>query len=212
MTILCSAPRQAQLVPVLCAFTNFSLRPDTVDELCGLAPGDARLLLRGLHSVLEVPEDEPIDTYHASFLDFLKNQRCSQQFYINSLPHRMDMAPAFLKLDAEEDLIPLLVSLPPSTELLALIQAMNPDYIPWFNPPVRSLLPWLKHNISNVPELLPILVGISLSFFGDKSLRHLRAVLGITWEKLREIICSFRPNVAGDETISGRSPPRRAIP
>ncbi|KAF8144624.1 hypothetical protein K438DRAFT_577332 [Mycena galopus ATCC 62051] len=84
MTILCSAPRQAQLIPILCVITNFSLAPDIIDELCGLAPGDTRLLLRGLHSVLEVPEDEGrvrrITTHHASFLDFLKNERRSQQF------------------------------------------------------------------------------------------------------------------------------------
>ncbi|KAF8184282.1 hypothetical protein K438DRAFT_1724089 [Mycena galopus ATCC 62051] len=104
MTILCSAPRQAQLVPVLCAIRHFHLHPDTVDRLYQLAPGDTRLLLRGLHSVLELPEDSnedgpsTIETHHASFLDFLKNERRSQQFYVDGLHHRMDLARAFLKL------------------------------------------------------------------------------------------------------------------
>ncbi|KAF8137739.1 hypothetical protein K438DRAFT_735392 [Mycena galopus ATCC 62051] len=105
MIILCSAQRQAQLVPILCAITYFDLLPHTVERLYELAPGDTRLLLRGLHSVLKVPEDSDKDehtihTHHASFLDFLKNERRSQQFYIGRLHHRMDLARAFLKLCA----------------------------------------------------------------------------------------------------------------
>ncbi|KAF8145550.1 hypothetical protein K438DRAFT_1991735 [Mycena galopus ATCC 62051] len=140
MIILCSSPRQAQLIPILCAIVNFSLAPDIIDQLCGLAPGDTRLLLRGLHSVLKLPEDLDDDdfptilTHHASFVDFLKNQRRSQQFYVDGLHHRMDLARAFLKLCAgqyrslnyaEKDFIPLLISLPPSTELLAPIQVTS---------------------------------------------------------------------------------------
>ncbi|KAF8155127.1 hypothetical protein K438DRAFT_359121 [Mycena galopus ATCC 62051] len=244
MTILCSAPRQAQLIPVLCAISHFHLHPDTVDQLCELAPGDTRLVLRGLHSVLEVPEEPDddefptINTHHASFLVFLKNERRSQQFYVGRLHHRMDLSRAILKLcagryqhlnDAEEDLIPFLISLPSSTELLALIQVMNPDYIFGWGPPlVNSLLPWLKaipsvppefinlgedyayilelvkaarryweepdmalfsgqHIVSMVPELLPTLVAIVLGDVVNEPLRHIRAVLGITWEKFREI-------------------------
>ncbi|KAF7355803.1 NACHT domain-containing protein [Mycena venus] len=245
MTILYSAPLQDQLVPILCAITNFQLHPDAVDELCGLAPGDTRLLLRGLHSVLGVPEgsDDTISIHHASFRDFLRNERRSQQFYVDSLDHRMNLARAFLKLCSgrygyfihcgEDNLIPFLVSLPPSMELLGLLYLVNPDYIFGSEPPIRSVLPWLKAlpsappefinlwedyafmadfvealgsgerpDTTFSPELLPILVGILLSFYSwDMSLRHLRAVLGITWEKLREIICSSRPNVAGDKTI-----------
>ncbi|KAF8145723.1 hypothetical protein K438DRAFT_540991 [Mycena galopus ATCC 62051] len=162
----------------------------------------------------------------------------------------MDLARAVLKLCAgryrylgEEMLIPFLISLPPSTELLALIQVMNPDYIFGWNRAVDSLLPWLKaipfvppefinlwedyayisellkvawqrweerdmslfsgqHIHSKVPELLPTLVAIVLGHVVDKPLRQIHAVLGITWEKFREIICSFWSNVARDETIS----------
>ncbi|KAF8184319.1 hypothetical protein K438DRAFT_1937302 [Mycena galopus ATCC 62051] len=59
-----------------------------------------------------------------------------------------------------------------------------------------------QHIVSNIPELLPTLVAIVLGNVLNKPLRHIRAVLGITWERFREIILGFRPNVAGDETIS----------
>ncbi|KAF8175297.1 hypothetical protein K438DRAFT_2045892 [Mycena galopus ATCC 62051] len=114
MTILCSVPRRTELIPILCAITYFHLLPDTVDRLYELAPGDTRLLLRGLHSVLKVPEDSDEDdsptvhTHHASFLDFLKNERRSQQFYIGGLHHRMDLARAFLKLCAGRYRYPML--------------------------------------------------------------------------------------------------------
>ena len=58
------------------------------------------------------------------------------------------------------------------------------------------------HIVSHVPELLPTLVAIVLGYVVNEPLRHIRAVLGITWEKFREIAWRFRPNVAGDETIS----------
>ncbi|KAF8144625.1 hypothetical protein K438DRAFT_577342 [Mycena galopus ATCC 62051] len=59
-----------------------------------------------------------------------------------------------------------------------------------------------QHIVSKVPELLPTLVAIFMVHVVNEPLRHLREVLGITWQKLREIICSFRSNVAGDEAIS----------
>jgi hypothetical protein len=57
---------------------------------------------------------------------------------------------------------------------------------------------------SPVPELLPILVAMAmlLGRLVNDSLLDLRAVPGITWEKLRETICSLRPNIARDEIIS----------
>ncbi|KAJ6467907.1 hypothetical protein C8R45DRAFT_1219054 [Mycena sanguinolenta] len=77
MKILSSVPRKTQLLPLLCAIANFDFRPDALDRLLGLGKGDARLL-RGLPSVLSVPEEEDddnrIDSHHASFFDFLNNR------------------------------------------------------------------------------------------------------------------------------------------
>ncbi|KAJ7702908.1 NACHT domain-containing protein [Mycena olivaceomarginata] len=58
MAILGSVPRQAELAPILRAVANFALYLDQLDELLGLEDGEAVLLLRGLHSVLNVQSDE----------------------------------------------------------------------------------------------------------------------------------------------------------
>ncbi|KAJ7248345.1 hypothetical protein C8J57DRAFT_1028852, partial [Mycena rebaudengoi] len=57
-----------------------------------LKPGDVQLTLRGLHSVLYIPEpeddndyDERISVHHASFRDFLKDQSRSGEFYVDDL-------------------------------------------------------------------------------------------------------------------------------
>ncbi|KAJ6490004.1 hypothetical protein C8R45DRAFT_201374 [Mycena sanguinolenta] len=149
-TILTSAARRAELVPVLCAITNFDLRVTEIDQLLGLADGEAHLLLRGLHSVLQVPSQDNqwsfISSHHASFLDFLNNSSRSQNFYVGGLDPRMNLARRFLQLCAsqryrqalsmlspprcpERHLMPFLTSLPPSSELCPLIARMEPDHI-----------------------------------------------------------------------------------
>ncbi|KAF7373111.1 NACHT domain-containing protein [Mycena sanguinolenta] len=84
MTILCSVARLSELIPILCAIANFRLSVGWIEQLFGLADGDAQLLLRGLHSVLNVPSNnkDVIHSHHASFLDFLNNPTRSRNFYI----------------------------------------------------------------------------------------------------------------------------------
>ncbi|KAJ6496412.1 hypothetical protein C8R45DRAFT_899795 [Mycena sanguinolenta] len=105
--ILTSAPRQDQLLPVLCAVAHFDLAPETLDRLLGLECGDCRLLLRGLHSLLRVPDEAEHNTgtislHHASFSDFLGNPRRSQKFYIGDSCHRAHLARSLLRLFTTE--------------------------------------------------------------------------------------------------------------
>ncbi|KAF7364354.1 NACHT domain-containing protein [Mycena sanguinolenta] len=173
MNILSSAPRQAELLPLLCAIANFDFHPEMLDRLLGLAEGDARLLLRGLHSVLCIPDEadyysHPISSYHASFFDFLDHPKRAQNFYVGMDQQRTDLARSLLRMFTGEfqtyvDLcgdwgsrsplasIPLIISLPPSHELLSFIQRMNPDYVFELWPNMNDLIPWLK-NIPSVPE------------------------------------------------------------
>jgi hypothetical protein len=106
MKILSSVPRQTQLLPLLCAIANFDFRPDTLDRLLRLDNGDTRLLLRGLHSVLWIPEEHDdfnrIDSHHASFFDFLNNPRRSGAFHVGGIHHRMHLAQSLLGLFAGE--------------------------------------------------------------------------------------------------------------
>ncbi|KAJ6489995.1 hypothetical protein C8R45DRAFT_201312 [Mycena sanguinolenta] len=177
MTILASAPRQAELAPILCAIANFDLTAADIDQLFGLADGETRLLLRGLHSVLQVPSDNDysIHSHHASFLDFLNNHCRSHHFYVGSLDHRMDLARPFLRLCARRDhrnwpriyhdgsrhphfqLIPFLTSLPPSAELWPQIAHLEPDSIFALDSDnFGTMLSWLKMIPSAPQDLIQL--------------------------------------------------------
>ncbi|KAF7364390.1 NACHT domain-containing protein [Mycena sanguinolenta] len=174
MKILSCSPRQDQLLPILCAIANFDFHPRTLDRLLGLEDGETRLLLRGLHSLLHVPDEAEkhfptISLHHASFPDFLGNATRSHKFYIGGSHHRLDLARSLLELfttdlenhvNLHEDwnrrsplgLIPLVISLSPCAELLLLIQRMNPDYAMALPPShVENLIVWLR-QIPGVPK------------------------------------------------------------
>ncbi|KAJ7444540.1 hypothetical protein B0H11DRAFT_2249825 [Mycena galericulata] len=66
-----------------------------VEQLLELHPGDLRLVLRNLHSVIKVPEASDsfrdITVHHASFLDFLNDPTRSGPFYLRGSQHCMDL-------------------------------------------------------------------------------------------------------------------------
>ncbi|KAJ6456876.1 hypothetical protein C8R45DRAFT_1184956, partial [Mycena sanguinolenta] len=100
MTILSSAPRQSELIPILCAIANFRVHPKALDQLFRLPESETRLLLKGLHSLLDVPSNDDeisvihnaISPHHASFFDFLNNPGRSRTFCVGTLRHRIDLA------------------------------------------------------------------------------------------------------------------------
>ncbi|KAJ6467900.1 hypothetical protein C8R45DRAFT_475606 [Mycena sanguinolenta] len=190
MKILSSVPRQTQLLPLLCAIANFDFRPDTLDRLLGLGSGNARLLLRGLHSVLRIPEDgaldDRIDSHHASFFDFLIHPRRSGAFNVGGIRDRMHLAQSLLGLFAGEfrtdyeftgdsesrsplSVISLITSLPPSAELLSSIRLITPDYIFQLYTEAQELIPWLK-KIPRVPaDLVRLWEDYDyMTFFSDE--------------------------------------------
>ncbi|KAJ6465455.1 hypothetical protein C8R45DRAFT_910815, partial [Mycena sanguinolenta] len=164
MTILRSAPRQSQLVPVLSAIVHFELTACEIDQLFGLAEGETQLLVRGLHSVLDVPQDiHAISSHHASFVDFLKNPDRSADFCVGTLNRQIGLAQSLLQFYAgpfQNNHIPLLrrltrliISLAPLSAVAALFplfESINPDYI--FDPNecpsdyVGSIVTWLKNT------------------------------------------------------------------
>ncbi|KAJ7920873.1 hypothetical protein B0H13DRAFT_1605006 [Mycena leptocephala] len=90
---------------------HLELSPDQFDRLLELEPGDVQLILRGLHSVLDIPSysdpDEPPDSraisvYHASFLDFLQDQHRSSIFHIDP-ENRMNVARAVLRALSDDN-------------------------------------------------------------------------------------------------------------
>jgi hypothetical protein len=183
MTILSSAPRQDEFMPILCIMAAYS--QTIIEELLGLQMGEIELLLRGLHSVVAIYSGrEMIKSHHASFLDFLNSASRSQKFHIGSLQNQMHLAQCFLDFAAGHyretfdypsrsqqyvrffprdvyltyserivnlELIPLIISLPPSVELCPLIERMNPEQIFNLGLNLQSMLSWLNVRL---PEFI----------------------------------------------------------
>ncbi|KAJ7687544.1 hypothetical protein B0H14DRAFT_2551636 [Mycena olivaceomarginata] len=69
-----------------------------IDLLLGLEPGQVSLILRPLHSVLNLPsERHEIELHHASFREFLNTQERSSIFYVGSPEHYAKLACQILK-------------------------------------------------------------------------------------------------------------------
>jgi hypothetical protein len=106
MQILSAVPARHRLFPILRAleFFEFQLYTAGIEQVLELKPGDVQLILRGLHSVLDIPEpeddndhDEPISVHHASFRGFLNDQSRSGEFYVDNLQHQVELGKSVLK-------------------------------------------------------------------------------------------------------------------
>ncbi|KAF7342607.1 putative nwd2 protein [Mycena sanguinolenta] len=190
LSILSSVSRQSELVPILCAIANFDLNAGRIDQLCGLVDGDTRLILRGLHSVLGVPDNntDKISLHHASFLDFLSSPSRSQNFCIENPLHRMRLGRSLLNLCAgqyqkgwpgffgsrtpKQNLIPLLVSLPPSVEICTLIGLLNPDYVFELQSDLGCLVSWLRKIPSAPTNLISLWEDYSYMSFVEKTIHY----------------------------------------
>ncbi|KAF7352258.1 NACHT domain-containing protein [Mycena venus] len=150
-----------------CMIVSESMRnPLQIDRLLELPSGETQLILRGLHSVLEIKKTRRLSVHHASFLEFLKDPQRSLHFHIK-LENRMSVARAFLKGLSDDshwhanscnlsisDFEKCIVSVPPSIELVPLIRRFNPDFI-WcqrwedfhtFYSEIDEILTWLKEH------------------------------------------------------------------
>ncbi|KAJ7262587.1 hypothetical protein C8J57DRAFT_454824 [Mycena rebaudengoi] len=85
-------------------FFEFALDTGEIEQVLALKPGDVQLILRGLHSVLDIPEPKNdnkhwagILVHHASFRDFLNDQSRSGEFYVGGLQHQVELGKSVLK-------------------------------------------------------------------------------------------------------------------
>ncbi|KAF7351707.1 putative nwd2 protein [Mycena sanguinolenta] len=145
----------------------------TMERLVDLEPGGLSEILRPLHSLLNFDGDS-ITLYHASFHDFLNNEARSSVFYVGSLDCQTKFAHAVLRelahtsnyfstignisvLDHRNSVawdialyIPAIISLPPSSDLVHLIQLVNLDFVfffyrlPGWYKRLEMFLGWLK--------------------------------------------------------------------
>ncbi|KAJ7136942.1 hypothetical protein C8R44DRAFT_695848 [Mycena epipterygia] len=90
---------RSQLLGILAAIrSQFELRFCEIEQLLDLQPGDVCLILRDLHSVIDIPDEEDqLVTHHASFLDFLDDPSRSNQFYAGSPQCRTALTHQILK-------------------------------------------------------------------------------------------------------------------
>ncbi|KAF7369733.1 NACHT domain-containing protein [Mycena venus] len=176
--ILCGVPMEfrSQLMEILAVISaNFNLNVSAVEQLLELETGDGWLILRGLHSVIKMPDDEEtfskLEAYHASFLDFLNNPLRSAEFCVLSSQCRTNLTHHILKAFSYDD--PLLqqpwhvawvlgrsnvfqyiTSADPSPYLLPHVDSLNPNFffVSWGKHDVgNALLYWLK-KFSSMPE------------------------------------------------------------
>ncbi|KAF7331138.1 WD40 repeat-like protein [Mycena sanguinolenta] len=182
LTILGSARRHPELIQILCVIVIFRLVPRSIDQVFGFARGETRLILRDLHSVLKIPQDDEhkILSHHASFLDFLKNPDRSGNFCVGILHTQISLARTLLQYHTGpferhrsvflSRLIRFIVALPPSVgvaELFPLIGTIEPDHI--FDPEqytclegplkyddFKSIVSWLKSTSSAPADIIEL--------------------------------------------------------
>ncbi|KAF7378501.1 Nwd2 [Mycena sanguinolenta] len=150
-----------QLLEILMFLEEF-LSLEQIGYLLGIRTSELRLILRGLHSVINVPEHDlgmHLLAHHASFLDFLNDPSRSGPFHIGSPQCGADLAVQLLKtLSSNVDLttilpreipriaLDLIASADPSPDFLPLVQSLNPDFVFLGDKEksVASFLSWLK--------------------------------------------------------------------
>ncbi|KAJ7262464.1 hypothetical protein C8J57DRAFT_1719377 [Mycena rebaudengoi] len=174
MQILLGVPYRyrSKLCDILCVVANFEFCAEEIERLLHLQPGDVLLILRRLHSLLNMPPDAyVIHVHHASFLDFLHDPQRSWIFHVG-LEHRINLARSVLEAlpgvgydiqfawkagNLRLHWATFVQSVPPSTELLPLIESVSPDFI-WerslpelFGQRANPVLSWLK-TVRPLPE------------------------------------------------------------
>ncbi|KAJ6615732.1 hypothetical protein B0H10DRAFT_50618 [Mycena sp. CBHHK59/15] len=149
--ILTNVPRRPDLLLILHVVVHFRLHPRHIEQLLQLNPGDVRLTLRGLTSVLQVPSEQlqsPVKMHHASFGDFLNDATRSAKFYIGASQNHMDLARTVLKAIpyVHDNLVInrtghvawslafhgihyIASTIPPLIDLLPLVRFINPDFL-----------------------------------------------------------------------------------
>ncbi|KAJ7843258.1 hypothetical protein B0H13DRAFT_1648511 [Mycena leptocephala] len=101
--ILSEVPARPQLLKILKVIqTKLSDRPlslTSIEQLLELEPGDVRLALYSLHSVIVVPERDngDVSISHASFRDFLQDPARAGIFCTSGYEHETDLSRHILK-------------------------------------------------------------------------------------------------------------------
>ncbi|KAJ7728624.1 hypothetical protein B0H16DRAFT_240531 [Mycena metata] len=174
----------AQLLQIL-VFVKQGVYLQQISRTLEIEVSELHLILRGLHSVLDVPEHDwrHVSAYHASFWDFLDDPSRSGAFHIGSALSRKNLAFQLLKTlshnsDHTWDIHVLrttlehIASADPSPDLLPLVQSMNPDsllqrYKGHERESVATFLSWLKTFTPRPQGLIDIWEDYAFMFLCD---------------------------------------------
>ncbi|KAJ7700443.1 hypothetical protein B0H17DRAFT_1005562 [Mycena rosella] len=160
--ILSTAPKNTQLVNILCAIVYFPghFSPCDIDRLLELEAGDTDLALRSLHSLVKL-EWRQVRWHHASFEDFLCDASRAGKFYVGELASRMDLARSVLNALSSLDLAH-------DAAWCVLLDAHVSSV--HFGTVHRSVgWDWIRYVVESVPPsaaLLPLIRSINPVFFG----------------------------------------------
>ncbi|KAJ7672355.1 hypothetical protein DFH06DRAFT_1363117, partial [Mycena polygramma] len=154
-----SHQRLIEILAVLAAKFNLSIFH--IEQLLDMETGDARLILRRLQSVLDVPQNigERLKVHHASFLDFLEDPTRSGLFYIGD-SQRMNLARHILKalsfaVSGENSHVAwqfdqvefeYVMSIQPTPALVSDLCSLNHNFLifPSVHHVIRRVLSWLR--------------------------------------------------------------------
>ncbi|KAJ6586150.1 hypothetical protein B0H19DRAFT_925298, partial [Mycena capillaripes] len=84
-----------RLVAILRVVLHFKMSPSQIEVILGMEPGDVKLSLRGLHSVVQRKWGE-LQIIHASFQDFLCNPSRAGSFYVRDSAGLQNLARSIL--------------------------------------------------------------------------------------------------------------------
>ncbi|KAJ7120360.1 hypothetical protein C8R44DRAFT_672130 [Mycena epipterygia] len=203
------ARSRSKLCDILCIIANCRLSPGgmghcDMERLLDLKFGDVLLVLRNVHSVLNIgSEDKAITVHHASFLDFLRDRRRSSIFFIGpDSVHHMNVACAVLRVLSCESKDPLaniarylrealnwvehITSIPPSksSALVPLIRLVNLDFF-WHTDhriwATEQLLTWLKGIGCSAKDLVQRWEDYRLMFYYEDLSRQTSRSLSKAW-------------------------------
>ncbi|KAJ6495230.1 hypothetical protein C8R45DRAFT_164489 [Mycena sanguinolenta] len=184
LQILHEVPKQnrSRLLDALFCISNYAERMHikTMQRLVDFEPGGLSEILRPLHSLLNFNRDS-ISLHHASFHDFLNTEERSSIFYVGSLAYHTKFAHAVLRELAHTShyfsaigdssvlehrnpvcwdialYLPAIISHPPSSDLVRLVQLVNLDFVfffyrlPGWYKRLEMFLGWLK-AVEPVPQ------------------------------------------------------------
>ncbi|KAJ7323329.1 hypothetical protein DFH08DRAFT_1085498 [Mycena albidolilacea] len=141
------------VLKILAVLLARRLRPSCIDQLLELEPGDVRLALRGLHSVINIPRESEsrfgsiLSFHHASFHDFLQDPARAGIFCVSGHSHQTDLCFHILRALSYthdepslnrhghvswalgENALEIMLSLEPTPGLVTMLRSFNPDFL-----------------------------------------------------------------------------------